>query len=165
MRHLFAAYDLREDKLYGHIKPRKTQSRFLEFCRYLRTFYPPTMRIVIICDIFSPPDHPQGPQNREWAPVNNAEFAYGPANRSRPNGMEAQFTALLYFTLYGTDHASHLEQASLIRRYIIWRNNHAYGERLCRIVGGQTWLETALAVTLHVANRPLTVVQGRGYRV
>jgi hypothetical protein len=29
---------------------------------------------------------------------------------------------------------SHKEQASMIRRYIIWRNNHAYDERLRRIV-------------------------------
>jgi hypothetical protein len=36
--------------------------------------------------------------------------------------------------LDGTDHASHTEQASVIRRYIIWRNNHAYDERLRRIV-------------------------------
>ena len=32
------------------------------------------------------------------------------------------------------DHISHKEQASMIRRYIIWRNNHAYDERLRRIV-------------------------------
>ena len=31
--------------------------------------------------------------------------------------------------LDGTDHAIHQEQASMIRRYIIWRNNHAYDER------------------------------------
>ena len=48
--------------------------------------------------------------------------------------MEAQFTALRYFALDGTDHASHEEQASTIRRYIIWRNNHAYDERLRRVV-------------------------------
>jgi hypothetical protein len=36
--------------------------------------------------------------------------------------------------LDGTDHATHKEQASMIRRYIIWRNNHAYDERLRRIV-------------------------------
>jgi hypothetical protein len=48
--------------------------------------------------------------------------------------IEAQFTALRYFTLEGTDHATHKEQAGMIRRYIIWRNNHAYDERLRRIV-------------------------------
>jgi hypothetical protein len=50
------------------------------------------------------------------------------------NRIEAQFTALRYFALDGTDHATHKEQASMIRRYIIWRNNHAYDERLRHIV-------------------------------
>jgi hypothetical protein len=35
--------------------------------------------------------------------------------------------------LIGTDHSSHHEQSS-IRRYIIWRNSHAYDERLRRII-------------------------------
>jgi len=48
--------------------------------------------------------------------------------------VEAQFTALRYFALDGTDHATHQEQASMIRRYIIWRNNHAYDERLRQVV-------------------------------
>ena len=42
--------------------------------------------------------------------------------------------ALRYFTLDGTDHRSHEEQASMIRRYIIWRNQHAADEHLRRIV-------------------------------
>ena len=50
VRHLFAAYELGEDKLYGHIKPRKTRARFLEFCRYLRSLYPPATRIAVVCD-------------------------------------------------------------------------------------------------------------------
>jgi transposase len=54
VRHLFAAYELGEDKLFGHVKPRKTRTRFLEFCRYLRSLYPPSTRIAIICDNFSP---------------------------------------------------------------------------------------------------------------
>jgi hypothetical protein len=44
VRHLFAALELGEDKLYGHIKARKTRVRFLEFCRYLRSLYPPSVR-------------------------------------------------------------------------------------------------------------------------
>jgi hypothetical protein len=44
------------------------------------------------------------------------------------------FTTLRYFALDGTGHASHEEQASMIRRYITWRNNHAYDERLRRII-------------------------------
>jgi hypothetical protein len=47
---------------------------------------------------------------------------------------DRKLSILRYFTLAGTDHASHKEQASMIRRYIIWRNNHAYDERLRRII-------------------------------
>ena len=135
MRHLFAAYDLAEDKLFGHIKPCKTRARFLEFCRYLRSLYPPDVKIAIICNNFSP--HLTTRKDKrvgQWAAANNAEIAYTPTNASWWNRIEAQFTALRYFALDGTDHATHQEQASMIRRYIIWRNNHAYDERLRRIV-------------------------------
>jgi hypothetical protein len=50
------------------------------------------------------------------------------------NRIEAQFTALRYFTLDGTDHATHDEQASMIRRYIAWRNRDTDHPRLLRIV-------------------------------
>lgn len=57
------------------------------------------------------------------------------SNSSWLNRIEAQFTALRYFTLDGTDHASHREQGSIIRRYIIWRNKHAaQDDRLREVV-------------------------------
>ena len=134
--HLLAAYELGEDKLYGHVKPRKTRARFLEFCRYLRSLYPPATRIAIICDNFSPHlTTARDARVGDWAAASNVEIAYTPTNSSWLTRIEAQFTALRYFTLDGTDHASHKEQASMIRRYIIWRNNHAYDERLRCIVG------------------------------
>ena len=34
----------------------------------------------------------------------------------------------------------------MIRRYIIWRNNHAYDERLRRIMTGRTLPDTALGI-------------------
>jgi transposase len=135
VRHLFAAYELGEDRMFGHIKPRKTRSRFLEFCRYLRSLCPPKTRIAIVCDNFSP--HLTTAKDGRigaWAAANNVEIAYTPTNSSWLNRVEAQFTALRYFALDGTDHASHKEQASMIRRYIIWRNNHAYDQRLRQVV-------------------------------
>ena len=135
IRHLFAAYELGEDKLYGHIKPRKTRGRFLEFCRYLRSLYPPEVRIAIVCDNFAP--HLTTAKDRrveQWAKASNAEIAYTPTNSSWLNRVEAQFTALRYFALDGTDHTSHKQQGSMIRRYIIWRNNHAYDERLRQVI-------------------------------
>jgi transposase len=135
VRHLLAAYELGEDKLFGHVKPNKTRTRFLEFCRYLRTLYPPSVRIAIVCDNYSPHlSTRRDTRVGDWAAANNVEFAYTPTNSSWLNRIEAQFTALRYFALDGTDHATHKEQASMIRRYIIWRNNHAYDERLRRIV-------------------------------
>jgi transposase len=107
IRHLFAALKLGEDKLYGHIKPRKTRARFLEFCRYLRSLYPASVRIAIICDNFSP--HLSTRKDRRVgtrATANNVEIAYTPTNSSLLNRIEAQFTALRYFTLDGTDHAT-----------------------------------------------------------
>ena len=117
-------YELGEDKLSGQVNPRKARGRFLEFCRYLRTLYPPDVRIAIICDNFSP--HLTTRKDKRvgaWAAASNVEIAYTPTNSSWLNRVEAQFTALRYFALDGTDHATHHEQASMIRRYIIWRNN------------------------------------------
>ena len=48
--------------------------------------------------------------------------------------IEAQFSALRYFALNGTDHRSHKEQGSVIRRCIIWRNRHVDDTRLGQVV-------------------------------
>jgi hypothetical protein len=82
-RHLFAACELGEDKLFGHIKPRKTRTRFLEFCRYLRSLYPAEIRIAIICDNFSP--HLTTKKDKrvgQWAAASNTEIAYTATNSS-----------------------------------------------------------------------------------
>ena len=44
VRHLLAGYDLATDRLYGHIKVRKTRTEFLAFCRYLRSLHPAEVR-------------------------------------------------------------------------------------------------------------------------
>ena len=67
-----------------------------------------------------------------------------PTNASWLNRIEAQFQALRYFTLDGTDHRSHEEQNSMIRRYIIWRNRNAHDKTLRELVKAQTLLDGAL---------------------
>ena len=66
----------------------------------------------------------------DWAAANNVELAFVPFYGSWLNRIEAQFTGLRYFALDGTDHNTHREQASLIRRYIIWRNRNAHDRAL-----------------------------------
>lgn len=123
VRHLFAALDLAKDKLYGHIKPIKRRTQFLEFCRYLRSLYPPEVRIAIVCDDFPP--HPSTKNCQRvgtWAATSNVEIAYTPTNSSWLNRIEARFTALRCFTLDGTDHATRKEQGSMIRRQCLFLN-------------------------------------------
>lgn len=135
VRHLLAAYDLNQDKIYGHIKMKKDRTTFLEFCRYLRTLYPPHIRIALVMDNFSPHlSTKKDTRVGDWAKANNVELAYVPTNASWLNRIEAQFQALRYFTLDGTDHRSHEEQNSMIRRYIAWRNRNAHDKTLRELV-------------------------------
>ena len=154
VRHLLAAYDLTTDRLYGHIKPRKGRTEFLAFCRYLRSLYPPEVRIAIVLDNFSPHLSTNNDSRvGEWAAANNVELAYVPTYASWLNRIEAQFPALRYFALDGTDHRSHDEQACMIRRYIAWRNRHAHDSDSANSSTGQTLPDAALRVCLGVGSR------------
>ena len=119
VRHLMAGYDLSTDRLYGHVVIKKDRTAFLRFLQYLRSLHPPEVRIAIVLDNFSPHLSTKKDQRvGEWAAANNVELAYTPTYSSWLNRIEAQFQALRYFTLDGTDHGTHAEQASMIRRYI-----------------------------------------------
>ena len=63
---------------------------------------------------------------------------YTPTNASYLNRIEGHFAALRYFTLDGTDHTSHAEQASMIRRSIALRNRHALDKRIGEIANRAT---------------------------
>ncbi|SCE53336.1 hypothetical protein GA0115261_1068038 [Streptomyces sp. OspMP-M43] len=93
------------------------------------------MRIAIVSDNFSPHLTTRKCQRvGTLAAANNVEMAYTPTNSSWLNPIEAQCTALRYFTLDGTEHADHRERGSMIRRCIIWRNRHADDRRLRAVV-------------------------------
>ncbi len=132
VRHLISAYDVSADRLYGHIKKRKTRVEFLEFCRYIRSLLPARARGCTSSSTTSAPT--TAAQMREWAALNNVELAYTPHYASWLNRIEAQFRALRYFTLAGTDHPDHATQARLIRRYIHWRNRNTDNPRLKRLI-------------------------------
>jgi transposase len=135
VRHLMAGYDLSTDRLYGHVVKKKDRTAFLAFCRYLRSLHPPEVRIAIVLDNFSPHlTTKKDPRVGEWAAANNVELAYVPFYASWLNRIEAQFTALRYFALDGTDHPTHQAQARMIRRYIAWRNRHAHDRALRELV-------------------------------
>ncbi|MFI6598603.1 hypothetical protein ACIBHX_20280 [Nonomuraea sp. NPDC050536] len=64
-------------------------------------------------DNFSPHRTKKDARVGKWAAVNNVELAYTPTDSSWLNRIEAQFTALRYLALDGTDHARHAEQNTL----------------------------------------------------
>jgi hypothetical protein len=51
-----------------------------------------------------------------------------------PGGGAGRPTPAPHFTLDGTDHPCHHAQASMIRRYIAWRNRNAHDHRFREIV-------------------------------
>ncbi len=135
VRHLLAGYDLSTDRLYGHMKAKKTRTEFLAFCRYLRSLHPPEVRIAIVLDNFSPHlSTKTDTRVGDWAAANNVELAYTPHYASWLNRIEAQFQALRYFCVDGTDHPTHRQQASIIRRYISWRNRNAHDRALRELI-------------------------------
>ncbi|MEO5842885.1 MAG: IS630 family transposase [Acidimicrobiales bacterium] len=135
VRHLLAGYDLSTDRLYGHVKARKGRNEFLAFCRYLRSLHPPEVRIAIVLDNFSPHlSTKKDSRVGDRAAANNVEMAYVPFYASWLNCIEAQFQALPYFALDGTDHESHHAQSRMIRRYIAWRNRNANDRSLRELV-------------------------------
>jgi transposase len=114
---------------------RRAARRVPAVLRYTRSLHPPQIRIAIVCDNFSP--HLSARKDKrvgQWAAASNAEIARTPTNSSWMNRLECQFTALREFALNGTDHATHREQNSMIRRYIAWRNRHTADPRPRRIV-------------------------------
>jgi transposase len=135
VRHLFGVLDLARDRLYAHVKIRKGRTQFLAFCRYLRSLYPADVRLGIVLDNYSPHLSTRSDDRvGRWAAANNVELAYVPFYCSWLNRIEPQFTALRYFALAGTDHADHTEQASMIRRYIAWRNRNLTDPTLRKVI-------------------------------
>ncbi|SDD13908.1 transposase, partial [Actinokineospora iranica] len=79
----------------------------------------PGEKLYIICDNFSPHRHPKV---RAWCATNDVELVFLPTYGSWLNWIEAEFAALRYFALNGTDHRTHGEQNAAIEGYIRWRN-------------------------------------------
>jgi hypothetical protein len=74
-----------------------------------------------------------------WEAASDADIAHTSVNTSWLNRIEAQLTALRYFALDGLPRHPP-GPGSVIHRHISWHSNHAYDERLRRILDRQTFL-------------------------
>ncbi len=122
VRHLFAALDLKSNKMYGHMKKRKRAVEFLQFLKYIGSLYPIKERLYIICDNFR--SHKKE-KVLTWAEENNVELVFTPTNASWLNPIECHFEPLKKFAVSNSNYQSHQEQARAISRYISWRNREA----------------------------------------
>ena len=121
VRHLHAAYDLSEDKMYGHVKPRKTHVEFLSFLKYLRSLYPILVLLYMILDNASAHTVTRV---LEYARKHRIRLVFTPTNASWLNPIEPHFTPLRKFAINNSNPKSHEEIARNIRRFIAWRNKH-----------------------------------------
>jgi transposase len=118
---MLAALDLATGKLFYRIRPRKRALEFLAFLKTLRARWAGE-KLYVICDNYSP--H-RNADVRAWCADNQIELVYLPTYGSWLNWIEAEFAALRYFSLGGTDHRSHAEQNAAIGAYIRWHNARA----------------------------------------
>ena len=125
VRQMLAALDLASGQLFYRFRDRKRWREFLDFCRQLRRRFP-TGQLYLICDNYGP-HHKE--EVRTWCTENGIELVFTPTNASWLNWIEAEFTALRYFTLDGSDYPSHAAQELAIARYIRWANSRATPKR------------------------------------
>lgn len=121
VRHMLAALDLATGQLTYRIRARKRWREFLNLLTVLRNRYPDE-RLYVILDNFSPHKRVEV---TDWCHEHNVELVFIPTNASWLNWIEAEFAALRYFALNGTDHRSHTEQGRAISDYIRWHNTNA----------------------------------------
>jgi len=105
----------------------------LEFCATCAPL-PPHVRLAIVLDNFSP----------HLSTKVDSRVATGlkPTTWSWPTSLRCQLDepdrgavpGLALLHLDGTDHRTHEEQNSMIRRYIIWRNRNAHDKTLRELV-------------------------------
>ena len=119
--HMLAALDLATGKIFYRIRPRKRHHEFLGLLKALRARWP-AEKLYVVADNFSPHRHPRV---QTWCDANQIELVFLPTYGSWLNWIEAEFAALRYFTLNGTDHRTHAEQNAAIDAYIRWRNHRA----------------------------------------
>jgi transposase len=125
VRHMLAALDLATGKLTYRIHRRKRWIELLAFLKVLRGRWPDG-RLYVILDNFSP--HRRR-EVRDWCETNDIELVFTPTYASWLNWIEAEFMALRYFVLNGSDYQTHTEQSAAIRGYVTWRNRRATPKR------------------------------------
>jgi hypothetical protein len=79
-------------------------------------------KLYVIADNLPRHKHPGA---RAWIAVNEVDLVFSATYMCRLSWIEAEFAALRYFALNGTDHHARAEQTDAVAAYIRWRNARA----------------------------------------
>lgn len=121
VRHMFGAYDMKTDRLYGIFTCQKNWVEFLRFLRWLRRRYRSGETLYIVLDNAS---FHLKTEVRTWAAKHRVRFYFTPSNASWLNRIECHFTALRKFALDNSDFRTHEEQEEAVEQYLAWRNGN-----------------------------------------
>lgn len=119
VRHMFGAYDMKTDHLFGIFTAKKNWVEFLTFLRGLRRRYRDSGTLYVIMD--NAGYHCKA-EVRKWAAQHHMRFYFTPSSASWLNRIECHFTALRKFALDNSDFRTHEEQQAAIEQYLAWRN-------------------------------------------
>lgn len=119
VRHLFGAYDLKTNRLFGCFTKKKNWVEFLDFLRWLRRRYRSSGVLYVVLDNAG---YHKKREVLEWAAKHRIRFYFTPTNGSWLNRIECHFTALRKFALDNSDFSTHEEQQQAIEQYLAWRN-------------------------------------------
>jgi len=119
VRHMFGAFDMKTDRLFGVFTRKKNWIEFLGFLRWLRRRYRNSGVLHIILDNVG---YHRKAEVREWAAKHRVRFYFTPSNASWLNRIECHFAALRKFALDNSDFQTHEEQQDAIEQYLAWRN-------------------------------------------
>ena len=125
VRHILTTLDLATDMLTYRIHRCKRWIELLAFLKVLRARCSEG-RLYVVIDNFSPHGRREV---RDWCAANDVELVFIPTYASWLNWIEAEFMALRYFALNGSDYATHAERGAAIRGYVTWRNRRATPKR------------------------------------
>lgn len=130
VKHLLAAYNVHQDKMYGLIKRRKRRWEFLQLLERIRKQYPSRIKLMLVMDNFSP--HITDEVD-EWLNKNNAERVLTPTNASWMNRIECHFAPLKKFAIGNSAPENHSEIRKSIQDYIKWRNKNPRKKKILKI--------------------------------
>ena len=131
VRHLLAAYDLENDKLFGIIKKHKRWIEFLHLLKIIRRLYPQRLyrRLLIVLDNCS--SHKKD-EVKSWCRENGVWLIFTATNASWMNRIECHFGPVREFVLNNSNYKNHRELAQAFKEHLRWRNLHPSDLRILK---------------------------------